>query len=90
MKEKDEIGPYRKHALILLRKLIIQILAKHPTGRTGIVLWGQARKSNAGYTLHEFDSILVQLRADGIVHCTNKRWWLTDSSRNNWQKIINE
>jgi len=70
--------------------MIIEVLAKNPVGRTGIVLWAQARKSSAGYTLHEFDSTLAQLRADGIVHCTNKRWWLSDSSRNNYAKVSNE
>lgn len=74
----------------LLRKMIIEVLAKNPTGRTGIVLWGQARKSSAGYTLQEFDGVLTQLRIDGIVSCTNKRWWLTDSSRKDYAKIVNE
>lgn len=73
--------------LKLLRKLIIETLGKHPTGRTGIVLWGQARRSSAGYTLHEFDDMLLHLREEGILHCTNKRFWLSDYSRINYQKV---
>lgn len=73
-----------------LRLLIIRTLGKNPTGRTGIILWGQARKSEYGFTLHEFDTMLNQLRGEGIINCTNKRWWLSDSSRINYAKVSNE
>lgn len=73
-----------------LRLLIIRTLGKNPIGRTGIILWGQARKSEYGYTLQEFDDMLSLLRLEGIINCTNKRWWLSDNSRINYAKVSNE
>ena len=72
-----------------LRKLIIDLLAKHPIGRTGKLLWSIVKRTTS-FTLQDFDETLEALMECGVIRCTNKRFWLSDSSRTNYAKVSNE
>ncbi len=70
----------------LLRKLILQAINSKPTGILGLSLWNRIRKHTYGFSIPEFESMLTSLRTTRIIVCTNKRWWVTDYTKNHWQE----
>lgn len=74
----------------LLRKLILEAINSKPTGVLGLTLWNRLRKHTYGFTVQEFDGMLTSLRTLRIIVCTNKRWWVTDYTKNHWQEALDE
>jgi hypothetical protein len=72
----------------LLRKLILEAISSKPTGILGLSLWNRIRKHTYGFTIPEFEDSLRTMRDLHIIACTNKRWWLTDYTKQNWRDII--
>jgi hypothetical protein len=71
----------------LLQKHILEAIGSKPTGILGINLWNRIRKHVYGFTVVEFEDSLRTMRDFRIIVCTNKRWWLTDYTKNNWAEV---
>ena len=74
----------------VLRKLILQAIGSKPTGILGLSLWNRIRKHTDSFTIPEFEDSLRTMRDTSVIVCTNKRWWLTDHTKNHWQEALNE
>lgn len=59
------------------RSYVLSHIAKSKSGtRTTVGLVGKTAQKKTGVDLFSAESLLSQMRKDGLVYCTNGKWWL--------------